>query len=312
MSNIEYISAADTAKLVRKALKKSFPGVKFYVNTSTYSMGASINVSWQDGPTTKEVDRVVKAYEGSDFDGSIDLKCHWDHWLLPDGNVQVAKGCGTVGSRGAIRGIDNPKPHPDAKLVSFLADYVFTERAHSRELVEQVGQRVHEKTGWDIPEIVESSWWAGRKERGKTYCFERGYGLGDTLDHNEHYNRELWATSAYEKPQAESEPEPNETRVEREGDWLWAYFPEKPDSGTREALKDLGGRFSGRRKAWYFTPCNCVPYSITEVEGLVRCLLFNEPKPDVRIQKLTDEDLFDPVRVARRNQRQAIELGQFN
>lgn len=312
MSKVEYISPADTAKLVRKALKANFPSVKFYVNTSTYSMGASITVKWQDGPTTKEADQIVKAYEGSDFDGSIDLKCHWDHWLLPDGTAQLAKGCGTAGSRGYLAGQDNPKPHPDAKLVSFGADYIFTERAHSRELVEQVGQRIHQETGWDIPPIVEGGWWAGRKERGKTYSFERGYGLGDTLDHNEHYNRELWSTSACEKPQ-EAEQKPNdETRVEREGDWLWAYFPDKPDEGIRASLKDLGGKFSGKRKGWYFTPANCLPYNITEVEGLVRCLLFNEPRPEVRVQKLTDEDFFDPVRVARRNQRQAVESGRFN
>lgn len=254
MSSIEYISAADTAKLVRQALKKAFPGLKFYVNASTYSMGASITVSWQDGPTTKEVDLIVKTYEGSDFDGSIDLKCHWDHWLLPDGSVQIAKGCGTVGSRGCIPGQENLKPHPDAKLVSFLADYIFTERAYSRELVERVGQRVHNETGWDIPEIAESSWWAGRKERGKSFCFERGYGLGDTLDQNEHYNRELWATSAYTKLQTEARQDASgsgQPTVSQEGTWTWVTFNAKPPESVREALKALGARFSGKRRSWY-------------------------------------------------------------
>ena len=37
MDYSDFISAADTAKLVRKALKVSFPGVKFSVISNTYS-----------------------------------------------------------------------------------------------------------------------------------------------------------------------------------------------------------------------------------------------------------------------------------
>jgi len=34
-------------------LKESFPGIKFSVKSSTYSMGASIRIRWLDGPNTK-------------------------------------------------------------------------------------------------------------------------------------------------------------------------------------------------------------------------------------------------------------------
>lgn len=43
---VDYFSAADTAKLVRAALKRSFPGTRFFVRSKTYSAGASIDVSW--------------------------------------------------------------------------------------------------------------------------------------------------------------------------------------------------------------------------------------------------------------------------
>ena len=46
-----YLTAAETAKLIRKALKASFPGVKFSVRSKSYSMGASVNVSYIDGPS---------------------------------------------------------------------------------------------------------------------------------------------------------------------------------------------------------------------------------------------------------------------
>jgi hypothetical protein len=70
----KYLSCADTAALVRKALKESFPGIKFSVRSSTYSGGASIRVGWTDGPNAAQVEAVVKVFEGSYFDGSIDYK----------------------------------------------------------------------------------------------------------------------------------------------------------------------------------------------------------------------------------------------
>lgn len=124
----DWIAAAGVAKLVRARVKADFPGVKFSVRTSTYSMGASITVSWCDGPTTKEVDEAVRQYGGSGFDGSIDLKYSWSSWLLPDGSAQVAHSPGTSGSMGYDEPIDTDKPHPDARLVRFGANYVFTSR----------------------------------------------------------------------------------------------------------------------------------------------------------------------------------------
>lgn len=95
-----YISAADTAKLIRKALKESFPGVKFSVRTSTYSGGASIRVCWTDGPTRKQVAAVAGVFSGSYFDGMIDYQGALYHTL-------------------------------DGQPVRFCADFVFCEREHS-------------------------------------------------------------------------------------------------------------------------------------------------------------------------------------
>lgn len=67
-----YISAADTAKLIRAALKVAFPGQKFSVRTSVYSMGASINVNWTGGPAAEAVREVAGAFSGSNFDGMTD------------------------------------------------------------------------------------------------------------------------------------------------------------------------------------------------------------------------------------------------
>lgn len=88
-----YISAADTSKLIRKALKAAFPGTKFSVRTSTYSGGASARVTYTDGPAYEDVNRVAGAFAGGSFDGMIDLMSY--HTSQLDGE-DVRYGTGFV------------------------------------------------------------------------------------------------------------------------------------------------------------------------------------------------------------------------
>lgn len=101
-----YLSCADTAKLLRQALKESFPSVKFSVRSSVYSGGASIDVCWTDGPTSRMVKTVTDVFEGSYFDGMIDFKGSRYHTI-------------------------------DGKPTSFGADFIFENRTESDELVER-------------------------------------------------------------------------------------------------------------------------------------------------------------------------------
>ena len=38
--------------------------------------------------------------------------------------------------------------------------------------------------------------------------------------------------------------------AEKVGSWVWVSFEETPDEAIRQAMKDLGFRFSPRRKKW--------------------------------------------------------------
>lgn len=111
----EYLTCAQTAKLVRAALRKGFPGVKFSVRSDTYAGGASIHVKWTDGPQAGAVDEAVSPYAGSTFDGMTDMKTSRQAWLSPDGTAVRAGGEAPQGAR----------------PVQFMADYVFTERQFS-------------------------------------------------------------------------------------------------------------------------------------------------------------------------------------
>lgn len=104
MSQRDYLSCAETAKLVRQALKEAFPGVNFSVVSSTYSGGASITVRWTDGPAAKVVESIAKRFEGAYFDGMIDYK----------------------GSQYALL---------DGKPVRFMADFIFATRSSSDQQI---------------------------------------------------------------------------------------------------------------------------------------------------------------------------------
>jgi len=202
MTDKTYLTCAETAKLVRKALKAEFPKCKFYVRSSTYSGGASIDIHWIDGPTTKQVDSTVNPYKGAGFDGMVDLKFYYDTWLMPDGSAKIAK-CN--GSGCTFESWETEKPHPDAKRVSMGADFIHTNRHHSRELVERVGQMVHEEYGWDIPNIVDHNAYLTRTKTVPDASFEFDF---ENQERHRVFQNRLWETSAYDGPAPKAAPEP--------------------------------------------------------------------------------------------------------
>jgi hypothetical protein len=140
----EYLSCTETAKLIRKALKAAFPTTKFSVQSDKYAGGASIHVSWIDGPSGAQVDEVTKVFSGADFDGMIDLKVYNDHWLEPDGTVTVAKREGTTGS--FVEQIFDP-PTPNSRLVSLGCDYVLTQRTLSQPVKDGIRDEIEAFVG---------------------------------------------------------------------------------------------------------------------------------------------------------------------
>lgn len=117
-STKEYITVADTAKYVRKALSHNFPKVKFGVRSKSYSGGASIRVTWIDGPTTAQVKKVTERYEGADFDGMIDLKTYHETLLAGPNGIRA---------------------------VHFGADYIFTNRDYTDSFIQKAIDNLYNK-----------------------------------------------------------------------------------------------------------------------------------------------------------------------
>lgn len=63
---------AQAAASIKRELATAFPGVKFSVRSKSFSMGNSVDVSWELGPTTKEVDAILDKYVEGHFDGMTD------------------------------------------------------------------------------------------------------------------------------------------------------------------------------------------------------------------------------------------------
>jgi hypothetical protein len=116
---MQYITCVQTAKLIRAALKESFPTVKFSVTSSQYAGGASISIRYINGPTADQVNQVVKVFEGSYFDGMQDYK----------------------GQNYA---------NLDGEEVKFGADYVFVNRSYSADFLEGVAKKVAQDYGIDF------------------------------------------------------------------------------------------------------------------------------------------------------------------
>lgn len=130
----KYLSCADTAKMVRQALKEAFPGVKFSVRSDTYSGGASINVRWIDGPNGAQVEAVAKTFQGAYFDGSQDYQ----------GNTYAML---------------------DGQVVNFGADFIFCNRDYSDAFVEAAIGAVFRRYAGNLKDVqrpTAEDWKAGR------------------------------------------------------------------------------------------------------------------------------------------------------
>ncbi len=69
----------ETAAFIRAAVAKAFPGVKFSIRTKYGSCYSATFVSWTDGPTTAEVERITDAFSSKTFDGSDDSTHYHSH-----------------------------------------------------------------------------------------------------------------------------------------------------------------------------------------------------------------------------------------
>lgn len=263
----DYLSCAETAKLLREQLKRNFPGIKFSVRSSVYSGGASIDVRWSLGPTDKEVNRVSKQFQGGGFDGSIDMAYNYEHWLLPDGTAQIESTPGTSGSMGYVEPIESTPRPEGAKHVSFGADYVFTQREIPEDVFIQLSKDICklqniEYTGYDTRNLYGPNDHEFVSHHARLVISEISFKPGEEYEsvrYKTEEERQIDYSSEpitiIKKQTQTTEPLPKvdgiEIRKNEEKNGIEIIFPCKPDSAIIETLKSMGFRWSNYQGLWY-------------------------------------------------------------
>jgi hypothetical protein len=69
-----YCDRICATKNIKKELTLKYPGIKFSIKSETYSGGNSIDVTWYDGPTQKEVDSIIHKYNDHETDYTGDYR----------------------------------------------------------------------------------------------------------------------------------------------------------------------------------------------------------------------------------------------
>lgn len=128
-------SLTETAQLIRKALKEAFPRTRFSVRSKSYAGGCSIDARWADGPTERQVNRILKCFEQCGFDPMQDLKTY------------------------------NENSEWHGQEVSFGADYVFGHRSLSVRALRDAALFVADECGLPLLHIEPTGYTKDGNER---------------------------------------------------------------------------------------------------------------------------------------------------
>ena len=71
-TEVKEIWGADVSRLIKKELKALYPDIIFSVRYSAFSMGNSVDISYTDGVSSNEINKVVGKYQYGHFDGMTD------------------------------------------------------------------------------------------------------------------------------------------------------------------------------------------------------------------------------------------------
>jgi hypothetical protein len=155
-----YIDVVEAAKMIRKHLKVTFPGVKFSVKSARYAGGASIDIDYIDGPLPESVRTAVAGFRGARFDGMIDLQYNADSWYCAKHGARTAATNGHSYNRedpsgtGEGNGIEQSRCCAAAELVHFGSGYVHEQRRLSPEFTAELEQIIATRYGCAFDDSV--------------------------------------------------------------------------------------------------------------------------------------------------------------
>jgi hypothetical protein len=226
-------SHAGAAAAIKAELKAAFPGVKFSVNSESFSMGNSVNINWTDGPTVAEVEKISSKYQYGHFNGMEDL---YEYTNERNDIPQVKY---VTESRNKSEAIANLLP----ELTAFFTPQM-SENWHNSP--ENILYRIFAKTSFPAsysnPKIVRTDKTCGQLEDFYKIVFESDAAPDPTKKESE--------TPQYK----EVETMPGEVNIVDYSEKAFAVIGDtKP---IKDTLKALGGSFNPRLSCgagWIFS-----------------------------------------------------------
>lgn len=177
----ELSSQAQAAAMIRKNLKAAFPHTKFKVTSDSFAGGDSVDISWTDGPTRKQVEAIANRHEYGSFDGMQDL---YEYTNVRDDipqskYVQCQRGYSVAATVAVIETINRrfgPHLTYEVKHSDYSGDYVH----YDCDYTQRDGQFCRDKVYRDLNDtsfVCPSCTHA--TEYGDTFCGECGANLAD-------------------------------------------------------------------------------------------------------------------------------------
>lgn len=131
---IPTIDAAAIAAVVRRQLKRQFPGAGFSVRTKRASMCVSVTVGWTDGPTSDRMREMLDWVEDATFDGMTDCRRR-------RGPVNIAD-IDDERTRAELRALTGGVP-----LMRTSSHWLDTARGYSTQAWDRVAEEIHRQHG---------------------------------------------------------------------------------------------------------------------------------------------------------------------
>lgn len=129
----EQIDMEESVRLLRLALEREFPGVDFEVEVTD----DEARITWRDGPTQREVNRIAWSYAGWGF-GEYSLE-PTEHYLMPNGVSVRAAGPGGFLERAMV---------PEgSRRVRFAPTQLWIERKLSPSFRDEIVRMIEDSTG---------------------------------------------------------------------------------------------------------------------------------------------------------------------
>jgi excisionase family DNA binding protein len=246
---------------IKVELSQVFPGVKFSVRSESYSGGNSVDVSWTDGPTTKQVEAITGKYQDGSFNGMEDI---YEHDRSAFGEA--------------------------VSSVLGRAKYVMEQRSYSAGLYEAIGRELCRLQRVEFNNLNQHNLFGEHSEDLQWYVHqlicETAIPVGASFVRAESagsgaHGWNEWATLIFETPQPEASAKPcplcgsalrsegnsysctscafkavvkaqNVTIAENEEkSGIEIRFASKPSGDVLSSLKSAGWRWSRFNSCWY-------------------------------------------------------------